>query len=227
MRIAVVKRLAIFAGPLALAVTISAPAEASARDAGLCEQAAVRAARQTGVPRDVLLAITLTETGRATDGGPLRPWPWAVNVAGQGHWFASREEAVGFAEDHIRNGSSNFDVGCFQLNHRWHGGAFTSPDQMFDPEANALYAASYLKTLKDRSGDWAEAAGAYHSATPALAERYRSRFDQLYSRLSDDATPADQFLVRTNRYPLLQLGDAGSTGSLVPLAASARPLFGK
>ena len=63
------KRLAIFAGPLALAVTISAPAEASARDAGLCEQAAVRAARQTGVPRDVLLAIMGT------------PLAWLVIVA--------------------------------------------------------------------------------------------------------------------------------------------------
>ena len=45
------------------------------------------------MPQAVLHAIALTETGRP-DGGRLRPYPWAINREGKGHWFASREEAL-------------------------------------------------------------------------------------------------------------------------------------
>ena len=85
----------------------------------LCVSAAQIAADRTGVPVAVLMAITLTETGRSSETG-LRPWPWAVNQAGQGYWFATLEEAVAFAENQLDLGLRNFDVGCFQLNHRWH-----------------------------------------------------------------------------------------------------------
>jgi hypothetical protein len=40
----------------------------------LCEEAARRASQETGVPADVLQAISLTETGRAHR-GQMRPWP--------------------------------------------------------------------------------------------------------------------------------------------------------
>lgn len=209
-----------------LALVLAHSVESSARDAGLCEDAAGLAAKETGVPRDVLLAITLTETGRSSPGGEMRPWPWAVNVAGEGHWFLSREEAEEFVEQTVRSGRNNFDVGCFQLNHRWHAGAFASTREMFDPQANALYAARYLKDLQSRSGDWSLAAGAYHSATPELAERYRSRFERLYAGLPDATIPGPA-AVRVNSYPLLRPGTARSAGSLVPLDGGARPLFGE
>lgn len=209
-----------------LALAVSHRVESSAPDAGLCEEAAGVAALETGVPRDVLLAITLTETGRSSGGGVMRPWPWAVNVAGEGHWFRNREEAERFVEQAVRSGRSNFDVGCFQLNHRWHAGAFASTREMFDPHANALYAARYLKDLQARSGDWSVAAGAYHSATPELAERYRSKFERLYAGLPE-APAGEAAAVRVNGYPLLRLGGARAAGSLVPLDGTARPLFGE
>lgn len=201
-------------------------AGSSARDAHLCEEAAASAARDSGVPREVLMAITLTETGRASEGGDMRPWPWAVNVAGEGHWFPTRAEAERFVDAAILAGRTNFDVGCFQLNHRWHAGGFASSHEMFDPHANAAYAARYLKGLQARSGDWSIAAGDYHSATPELAERYRDRFDRLLVGASG-LVAAEPAVTRINGYPLLLAGAAGSAGSLVPLGQTSRPLFGE
>lgn len=214
-------RLLFAAGFAVLALPM--PALARAVDSpGVCEEAAGRAARQSGVPLDVLRSIALVETGR-TQGGDLRPWPWAVNVGGEGHWFATRHEAEGFAAETLRMGQQSFDIGCFQINYRWHGAAFGSIGAMFDPEANALYAARFLQQLHEQSGDWSMAAGAYHSATPDLATAYRARFDTVYAGLA--GAPLE--LAGANGFPLLQPGSVGTPGSVVPVSlGGGRPLIG-
>ncbi|MEL7463177.1 MAG: lytic transglycosylase domain-containing protein [Pseudomonadota bacterium] len=152
----------------------------------LCDRAASVAARESGVPAEVLFALTRTETGRGRD-GRLEPWPWTVNMEGEGRWFDSRDEAVAYIERHRRKGARSFDVGCFQINHRWHGDAFASLEEMFDPLVNARYAARFLGELRDelnaRSGDWLRIAGAYHSRTPQFAEAYRARFAAIFDAL--------------------------------------------
>lgn len=218
-----------------------APARAGAQDpADLCVGAARLAAGETGVPLDVLLALTLTETGRAVGRGPLRPWAWALNQGGASHWFDTAEDALAHLEQALAEGTTNIDVGCFQLNYRWHAAAFASVEQMIDPEANALYAARHIAGLYGRSGDWVAAAGAYHSATPELAERYLARFTPIYSALGGaegGPTPpagpvaaawgaADALPERVNMFPLLQSGATGTAASLVPLGGAATPLIG-
>ena len=121
-----------------------APAAAADPGAEICERAIVAGARAVGVPQEVLHAISLTETGRP-DGGRLRPWPWAINREGQGHWFKSRAEAFAFAQASLAAGRRSFDVGCFQINYHWHGHNFPSLETMFDPEAGATYAARFLQ----------------------------------------------------------------------------------
>lgn len=190
----------------------------------LCEDAALRASKQSGVPEAVLRAIALLETGILSEGS-RRPWPWAVNVAGQGRWFATRGEAEQFALDTLRAGQQGFDVGCFQISYRWHGQAFNTVSAMFDPEANALYAANFLRTLHAKTGDWSLAAGAYHSATRERAEVYQARFDSAYA----DLAGGDRFAALTsdNLFPLLQAGHTGSAGSIVPITPDkAQPLIG-
>jgi hypothetical protein len=188
--------------------------------AGLCHQAAAQAASSNNVPRDVLTAIMLTETGRTID-GRLQPWPWTINTGESGHWFPDRETALRFAEDLLRAGRRSFDVGCFQINFRWHGSAFTSIDEMFAPASNARYAAEFLTSLVRDSGDWSVAAGAYHSRTPELAERYRARFDAI---LADIGSPSSAITDHGNapggyHHPLLQPRDGSRTpGSLVQLS---------
>ena len=48
---------------------------------------------------------------------------------------------------------------------------FPSLEAMFDPDTGADYAAHFLQSLYAERGDWSAAAGAYHSQTPARAER--------------------------------------------------------
>jgi len=159
-------------------VATASPSDPSA----LCERAILVGARQGGVPTAVLHSIALSETGRNL-GGRFRPWPWAINREGQGHWFATRQEALDFARASIAAGRRSFDVGCFQINYHWHGANFPSLEAMFDQETGGIYAARFLKGLEQELGSWTLAAGAYHSRTPVFAERYRARFDRILAGL--------------------------------------------
>lgn len=225
--------LVVSLGP-ALATT-----NALADDSIICDQAATLAAARTGVPISVLKAIVLTETGRTRDGA-ARPWPWTVNMEGKGVWFDDRTSALAYVSAHFDIGARSFDVGCFQINYKWHHEAFASIDEMFDPAANALYAAAFLKELHAETGDWELAAGAYHSRTPEHAERYRARFatyramflteDGLPLRVTDispgsggGSMTAFVPRIRVNTFPLLQSGGAAAIGSLVPLDARGAP----
>lgn len=190
--------------------------------AQLCEIAAQNAARRHDVPLDVLRAVALVETGQ-TRNGHLEPWPWAVNTGGPGHWPGSRSAALDLVRARLDQGQRNVDLGCFQINYRWHGQNFASLDDMIDPEGNADYAARLLSAHKARLGSWDAAAGAYHSGTAALAERYIARFRALRGQ-----TPASgPDLPRENRFSLLQPGGAPLMSSLVPqqTARVQRPLI--
>lgn len=154
----------------------------AAPSADVCEWAARQAAAETGVPADILGALTLTETGRRTD-GVVRPWAWSANAEGEGAWFDDPQSAIAFAEQRVAMGRPNVDIGCFQLNYRWHGQHFQSVAQMFDPLTNARYAAEFVRGLYAETGDWRVAAGAFHSRTPVHANRYLARFDTLRDML--------------------------------------------
>ena len=231
-----------FSAVICAVLLISPPASGATRGAGICEAAALSAARQTGVPLNVLLAISLTETGRRSE-GKFKPWPWTVNMEGRGVWFESSREALDFARRNHKRGARSFDVGCFQLNYKWHGKAFRSIEEMFDPERNALYAANYLRDLRNEKGNWIEAAGAYHSRTPKYANRYKRRFANLLATLPDAGSlqlvaaarpeagaPVAPRKARVNNFPLLLGGPSGpaSLGSLMPdsAGAGARRLIG-
>ena len=192
----------------------------------VCDQAAHRAARTEGVPLKVLRAITRVETGRLQN-QRLEPWPWAVNVEGQGYWFESEAEAKAHVFDIFKSGARSFDVGCFQINYRWHGKAFSSIDAMFDPDQNAGYAARFLRQLHAELGSWAAAAGAYHSRTPTLANAYSERFQTVLAQLNDTPLPqtaqADRDPFTSAASPLgpsWQDTHQGALGSLMPTITS-------
>ena len=202
-----------------------APGLAAREDlAGLCLNAAATAAARTGVPYDVLLAISKVETGLNN-----RPWPWTVNFDGDGHWFDSAAEAEASVTKAVDQGVTNVDLGCFQLNYRWHGHAFASITDMLDPEQNATYAAEFLAEHFARTGDWALAAAAYHSGTPEYAETYKARFEAAYAGVAGNTAeawdpPAEG--PRPNHFPLLVAGVSGSGGSLVPAGPGGIRLIG-
>lgn len=192
----------------------------------LCRDAAAEASATTGVPFDVLMAVATVETGRNG-----RSWPWTVNFGGDGRWFDSAAEAEESVDRALREGATNIDLGCFQLNYRWHAEAFSSIDDMLDPTRNATYAAKYLARQYSRTGDWALAAAAYHSATPEYARVYQSKFEATYARLASGeapqiAEPAPVAAPRANGFPLLVSGTGGLNGSLFQSVAGRKPLIG-
>lgn len=230
---------------LALAFANPVAARIPSDPSQICDQVALLASEKTGVPLSVLKAISLTETGHKR-GGRLRPWPWTVNMEGKGMWFDSRDEARAYVDKEFARGARSFDVGCFQINYRWHGEAFASIDELFDPVANGLYAARLLSQLHAETGSWGKAAGAYHSRTEKFAERYQARFERLRTPLlaedgraipeipdivlaanGPDGAEVMSQVARVNRYPLLQAGNGLALGSLVPLSGrAAAPLYG-
>ncbi len=203
-------------------------AMSDARTGDVCDQAARRAAQSEDVPLDVLRAITRVETGR-TQGGHFIPWPWTINVEGHGFWFNSEIEAKSYVFDIFKAGKRSFDVGCFQINYRWHGKAFRSIDAMFDPDENATYAARFLKDLHAELGSWSAAAGAYHSRTPELANAYQGRFQTVLAQLGAAPQTQKAFVSRDpftgSAAPLIPLQPTqtprGALGSLVPTGGSA------
>jgi hypothetical protein len=213
--------------------TAAQGATAEAGDpAQLCERAAETAAAETGVPAAVLKAIALVETGRRR-GGVTRPWPWALNMGGPGAWLETEAAALAKLRAVLDSGAENVDVGCFQINHRWHGAAFASLEEMIDPVANARHAARFLLDLHAEFGTWAAAAGAYHSRTPERAERYRARFETQLAKLDDGtagtaddmSAPPDTPAARINTFPLLQPGPPSGAGSIVPATPGRGPLI--
>lgn len=137
----------------------------------LCVREILRAQLRHGIPDNILLGIGLQEAGVTRDGG-LTIWPWAVNAAGDGRIFESRAAALDWVEAQRAAGVESIDVGCMQINLRWHPDAFDGVAQGFDPAVNVDYAARFLKRLYETTGDWKTAAGSYHSFTPEKRETY-------------------------------------------------------
>ena len=212
--------------------------KASQNGLEICDQAAQYAAQKTGVPISVLQAITRTETGRKRN-GTMQPWPWTVNMEGKGVWFPSEDQARAYVYKNYKRGARSFDIGCFQINYKWHGREFASIEEMFQPIPNALYAAKFLQKLYREKQDWSKAAGAYHSRTAKYANKYQIRFNSFRNKLLANDTPAVNLAIgpliaevktgtptaasrpsqiRVNTYPLLKTGTRpNNLGSLVPL----------
>ena len=177
------RRVFLLAG-LAFALTVSAAhagtigAGEAAAESVQCADAINRAARTSGVPAALLMALAPTESGlpRAHGRGPVYPWPWTLNTNGSGSfYFRTRVAAEKHLNSLIAAGIDNIDIGCMQVNWHWHGTAFASPVAAINPVLNTGYAAGLLREYKLKTGSWAGAVGLYHSHNPALAEVYRCR----------------------------------------------------
>ena len=153
------------------------PVPLPARAQGLLCRAAVAAAeRNSGIPPHLLAAITRIESGRRDPiTGDLHPWPWTLDVEGEGAFYDTKAQAVAAVQAARARGVRSIDVGCAQINLLHHPNAFASVDIALDPQANANYAAQFLKELYGQTGDWTKAAAMYHSATPEIGAEYQRK----------------------------------------------------
>lgn len=154
------------------------PVPAARTDADTaCLSAILQAQELYGIPDNLLLAIGIQEAGRKGPEG-LTVWPWTVNANGEGLFFASRREALDWVRAKQAGGVASIDVGCMQINQKWHGRGFDSLDQAFEPSVNVDYAARFLVGLYRDEGDWWRAAGKYHSSTDKHQQRYLASLER-------------------------------------------------
>lgn len=100
--------------------------------------------------------------------------PLALNDGLKTHRFKTKEEVIDRISYLIEIGRTNFDIGCMQINYRWHGKNFTSPEEMLDVTWNVRYAASLIAGLYKDHGSWQAAIRHYHS--------YEPKFYKIYSK---------------------------------------------
>lgn len=202
---------------LALGATAGSPAL-------LCRGAIASAEEATGIPDEFLSAIGRVESGRKLSEGNLAPWPWTVNAAGVGHFYATRAEAVDAVRQFHAQGVQSLDVGCLQVSLLYHPEAFASIEQAFDPAANAAYAARLLLSLKAETGSWPRAAAAYHSGTPSLGQDYQRKVLAQWAE-PDDRLPGEPPGRPQTATPASLLPAPSGPGpvSLTPTASAAPP----
>jgi soluble lytic murein transglycosylase-like protein len=127
-----------------------------------------RAAAESGVPLNVLYSVGLTETGHKGELGP-----YDMNVDGSAVHSETLSQAIARFAAARAGGARFIDVGCMQINVRFHGSRFASVADMFDPALNVGYAARFLKALKAETGGWTLAVARYN-AGPGNPQAERS-----------------------------------------------------
>lgn len=144
---------------------------------GVCLNAILQAQARYDIPDNILLAIGIQEAGRRMD-GKLTVWPWTANAKGKGVFFGSKDALEAWVRQTQAAGTQSVDVGCMQVNQKWHARQFASLEEATDPVANVDYAARFLLRLYGETRDWWQAAGRYHSSTENYKAIYLSKLAQ-------------------------------------------------
>jgi hypothetical protein len=183
----------------------------------VCRQAIAAAERGHGIPSHLLAAIARVESGRRDDAsGTFNPWPWTINMDGQGSFYDSKAQAMAAAMSMRAHTTRSIDVGCMQISLTFHPDAFADLSQAFDPASNADYGARFLVQLFEKTNSWPKAVELYHSATPEIGQEYGRR---VYA-----AWPAEQRLAElTQPYPLGLFASPVGRSSLFPPLRQGAP----
>ncbi|MDO5386275.1 MAG: transglycosylase SLT domain-containing protein [Pseudomonadota bacterium] len=154
-------------------------------DALVCKNAALKYEEKYQIKEHLLTTITNVETGRwNAEKKQTLGWPWTINAQGKGHFFKTKAEAVKAVKALQAKGVKSIDVGCMQINLKFHGKNFKSVEEALDPYKNVEYGAKYLKKLyKAKGNDWFKAAMAYHSNVLKKALRYKKKLVVAYAKV--------------------------------------------
>jgi hypothetical protein len=131
----------------------------------------LRASAATGIPVELLVAISHVESGFH---------PHAVNVSGESAFPSSQDEAVRL----LRQSGDNVDVGLMQINWKFWGNRFgLSKSELLDPQINVLVGAKILEHCIRLSGSWWIGVGLYHSPENFRQREYVQKVWKSYRRV--------------------------------------------
>jgi soluble lytic murein transglycosylase-like protein len=131
-----------------------------------------KVAAEYAIPVSTLYAIALTESRMLIGKRVRRPWPWTLNVAGEGYRYGSRHAAHRALVRYLRSGERGIDIGLMQVHWRYHSGKLGDSWRALDPYRNLRVGAVILRDCYRELGDWSKASGCYHSRTAWRAARY-------------------------------------------------------
>jgi hypothetical protein len=192
---------------------LASAATAGSDPAELCIAHTQTVERLQRLPPGLLQAIAFVESGRKLpeqDG--RRPWPWTVRAGGESWHLPSKETALRLIGRLQAEGQTSIDIGCMQINLRFHGHAFSNLEEALDPATNIAYAASFLRNLMAETGSWRDATAYYHSRDPTRAARYLERVTRTWrdmepSKQSPSTAIEERVLRLTKNHELRSMVD--------------------
>lgn len=131
-------------------------------------------AKAQQVPEQYFYGIALNESGKKLLSKEIRPWPWTLNVEGRAYFYPTRKAChlalVGF----LNQGKKLIDIGLMQVNWHYHRDKLHNPWQALDPYFNLQIGAEILRHEYEKTHDWYQAVGRYHSPGPNPAQKQRA-----------------------------------------------------
>ncbi len=155
----------------------------ASRENNPCYAWADVAERSYGMPKGLMSAIVTQESGGHA---------YALNVDGKAYKYRTAEEAA-YAIQNMAPISYEIDVGCGQLNIRWHGIKFKNLGALLNPHVNMSYAAWHLSVLYKQTGSWAKAAAHYHSYDASKNRPYVCSLKRIMTQANADAQELARF----------------------------------
>ena len=161
----------------------------------VCAVAVLEAEQNYHIKKGLLQTIATVESGRWSDLRQKRvAWPWTVQYNGHGRYYKTKEEAVAAIKSLQAQGITNIDVGCMQINLKYHGHAFNSVEDAIEPKHNVAYSAGFLRSLYDRNGNnWQKTAMQYHSKNHSQGLIYKNRLERYYAKYINPELPQTLF----------------------------------
>ena len=139
------------------------------------------------IPPQLFYAIALAESSKMIESiNRRRPWPWTLNIAGNGLYFKSRWAAWRALDQSLLAGQDSVDIGLMQVNWHYHRASLGSTWLALDPTHNLNVGADILKDCYEKRRDWWASVGCYHAPSDqARAKRYRARVRALWRELPE------------------------------------------
>ena len=176
----------------------------------LCENTIESVELQTDIPKGLLLGIGKAEASRKINNKYII-WPWTINHAGKSLFFDNKEQMKNYVFKNLKRKDFNIDVGCMQINIKWHKNNFKKISDMFEVNPNISYAASFLKQLKNKHGSWDKAIKHYHSSDPKKNNPYLIKVKSFWKK----AENTKKIKVETNKIESLKKINETSLANII------------
>ena len=151
----------------------------------LCENTIESIELQTDIPKGLLLSIGKAEAIRKINNKYII-WPWTINHAGKSLFFDTKKQMRNYVYKNLKRNDFNIDVGCMQINIKWHKNNFKKISDMFEVNPNISYAASFLQQLKNKHGSWDKAIKHYHSSDTKKNKPYLIKVKSFWKKVEDE-----------------------------------------